>query len=165
MAAYSFTLLDGWNLLTIPVDNDFDAETLGQHIGVCDAIAQWDAEHQEYIIHPVGTAVNNFEIHNGYGYFVHVTEDANVSVEGSHVMEADTSIKLGWNIIGWIGQTNNAEGVGDDITGCDTVMKWDAEDKSFIPHPMGTGVHNFHVAGGAGLLVHSNQESIWHQGL
>jgi len=68
--------------------------------------------------------------------------------------------------VGWVGAENiSAEQFGENIAGCDTIMKWDLPSQEFIPHPMGTEVNNFDVNTGMGLFIHTDQESLWYGGI
>ena len=162
---YSIYLSKGWNLITIPVKNNFTAETLGQCIGTCDTIAAWNATLQQYVVHPIGTGINDFEIEDGIAYFIHVTDNVTFNITGELLQNVTVSIKPGWNMIGWIGNSINAEQFASEIIGCDTVVKWETTTQQFIPHPVGTMIQNFEISRGMGLFIHASQESQWHYGV
>jgi len=163
---HTFHLHQGWNLITIPVQNNFTAETLGQNISYCDAIVKWDVVSQDYITHPVGTAIADFDIEDGIGYFVHVSESTTFSITGKIVSNISLTLQPGWNLLGWSNtETISAELFGETISGCDTVMEWDSLMQDYIPHPMATNVNNFDVNMGMGLFIHTDQASIWYGGL
>ena len=159
-----FHLKKGWNLITIPVQNNFTAETLGQAIGdVCDTIVKWDAVNKTYVPHPVGTPLNNFEIIDGMGYLIHLTNDTTFIVSGYPIKNISIEIEPGWNLIGWIYiNDTNAEFLGNSIMGCDTVLIWNTTMQDYIAHPVGTPIHNFNISIGTGILLHATQESIWY---
>ncbi len=160
---HTFTLRQGWNLITIPVQHTYTAETLGHAIPLCDTIVMWDVVNQSYLAHPVGTAVHDFVIQDGIGYFVHVTGDTTFSVTGVLIENISIAIQPGWNLIGWANIINaTAETIGESIINCDTVLGWDVIAQEYVGHPMGTPIHNFNVAMGQGLFIHANSESIWY---
>jgi hypothetical protein len=166
VASYTFTLRSGWNLITIPVENNYTAETLGQVIGdpsICDTVTMWNASRQKYVGHLVGTPISNFDIKNGIGYFIHVAEETNFTVTGIPITNVSVAIYPGWNIIGWYHDyTTKAESLGTNITTCDTVIMWNALRQKYIGHPVGTPVSNFDIMMGMGIFVHVTEESTWH---
>jgi hypothetical protein len=163
---HTFTFNQGWNLITIPVENNYTAETLGQAIGgssICDTITMWNSTRQKYVGHPVGTPVSNFDIENGVGYFVHVMQDTNFTVTGMPIEAVSVPLHVGWNIIGWYHEyVTKAESLGTNITSCDTVTMWNASKQKYVGHPVGTPVSNFDIMMGMGIFVHVTTDSIWH---
>ena len=159
----TFSLKTGWNTLSLPFQEMFTAETLGQAIGVSDAIAHWNHETQEYIIHPVGIYGQDFSIEPGQGYLIHVYEDTQFSITGGLITEDLTlPITMGWNLLGWIHDTDTtAEQFGATITGCDAVTIWDPETQDYIIHPQGTEIRNFSIYPGDALFIHTTQDSTW----
>ena len=155
----------GWNLIAIPVENSYDAESLGQAIGdpsICDTVTMFDASRQKYVGHPVGTPISNFDIEDGVGYFVHVMQDTIFSVTGVPISNVSVDLYTGWNIIGWYHEYDTkAESLGTNITDCDTVTMWDAVRQKYIGHPVGTPVSNFVIHRGMGIFVHVMTDSIW----
>ncbi len=161
----NFSFSQGWNLITMPVQHNYTAETLGQAIPLCDTIVMWDVVNQSYIAHPVGTAVHDFVIQDGIGYFVHVTHNVTFSVAEYLIENISVAIQPGWNLLGWACPCNiSAEMFGESVIASDTVMKWNVTTQDFIGHPMGTPIHNFNVAMGMGLFVHTTKESTWDGG-
>jgi len=159
---YTFYLHQGWNLITMPIQNNFTAETLGQNISYCDTIAMWNTASQDYVNHPVGTAIADFEIEDGIGYFVHVSENTTFVISGKPIENISVSIEPGWNMIGWsFWNVTNAKGIGNSIDGCDTILGWNEVVQTYVGHPVGTNIHNFDVTTGEGLFIHATQESVW----
>ncbi len=70
--AYSFSLVNGWNFVTVPLNklSLTDAELLGQDVPNCTDVAQWDASSQAWVQHPVGTPIQVFSTRVGYPYMV-----------------------------------------------------------------------------------------------
>jgi len=160
--SYTQSLAQGWNLITVPVQHNFTAESLGASIPLCDAVVKWDASLQDYITHPVGSPIQDFDIEDGVSYFVHVTNISEFSVSGAPIDTLSVSIMPGWNLVGWVRtHTVSAEQLGDEINGSDIVMRWSTTLQGYIPHLMGTPINDFAVTHGMGLFVHTTHASTW----
>ena len=158
----TYSLKTGWNAISLPFQETITAETLGQTIGVSDAIAQWNQISQEYLIHPVGIMGQDFPIEPGHGYLIHAYQNTQFSIEGTITENLTVPIKTGWNLLGWIhSNTTTAEQFGSTIPGCDTVAIWNTETQNYIIHPQGTPLTNFTIRQGDALFIHTTQDSIW----
>ncbi|HEC82555.1 MAG TPA: DNRLRE domain-containing protein, partial [Thermoplasmatales archaeon] len=51
---FSFILYKGWNLITLPVENEYNASSLFNNIGGCSIILSWNASIQDFIIYVPG---------------------------------------------------------------------------------------------------------------
>ena len=159
----TFTLKTGWNTLTLPFKEMGTAETLGNIIGVSDAIATWDHVSQEYIIHPVGLSGQDFIIEPGHGYLIHVYEDTQFSITGVIIDNLTLPITMGWNLVGWIHDIDTtAEQFGATIPGCDAVAKWNPAIQDYTIHPQTTPLDNFIIHQGDALFIHATQDSTWY---
>jgi len=159
----TYTLTTGWNTLAFPFIDIGTAETLGNLIGVSDAIATWDPASQEYMIHPVGIPGQDFPIKPGHGYLIHVYEDTQFSVTGTISDNLTIPITMGWNLVGWIHDTDiTAEEFGATIPGCDVVAKWNPSSQDYTIHPQTTPIQDFIIHPGDALFIHTNQDSTWH---
>ena len=160
--SYTQSLAQGWNLITVPVQHEFTAELLGVSITLCDAIAEWNASLQDYITHPVGSPIQDFDIEDGVSYFVHVTNNSEFTVVGAPIDNISVEIMPGWNLLGWVRTpTVSAEQFGNEIPGSDIVMRWSTTLQEYVPHLMGTPLNNFGVTHGMGLFVHTTHASTW----
>ena len=159
----TYHLKAGWNLITIPIEHTYTAESLGQAITNCDTIAEWNVTNQDYETHPVGApGLNNFAIQDGYAYFVHVTTDTTFIVNGTPITPPTVDLQPGWNMIGYTTwQTTTAENIGNSIENCDTIMQWNPITQQYVGHPIGTPVHDFTVNTGHGLFIHVTQQSTY----
>jgi alpha-tubulin suppressor-like RCC1 family protein len=76
--SHPIPLESGYNLIGLPVDpvpaNRFTAEDVGIDIngqnGIATQVIAYDAASGQFVTHPVGTAVNNFPVLPGAGYFI-----------------------------------------------------------------------------------------------
>jgi len=159
----TYSLTKGWNALSLPFQEMITAKTLGQTIGVSDAIAYWDPVSQEYIIYPVGLSGQDFTITPGYGYLIHAYENTQFSITGTLIEDLTLPLTMGWNLIGWIHESSTtAEQFGATITGCDAVAKWKPETQDYIIHPQETPLNIFTIRQGDALFIHTTQDSIWY---
>jgi len=162
-SSLTYTLTTGWNTLTFPFKDMGTAETLGNLIGVSDAIATWDPVSQEYMIHPIGLSGQDFLIKPGHGYLIHVYEDTQFSITGVTTETLTIPITTGWNLVGWIHDADTtAEEFGATIPGCDVVAKWDPSIQDYTIHPQGTPLQNFTIHPNDALFIHTNQDSTWY---
>jgi len=92
---YDINFYTGWNLITVPVENDFTAETLGQHIDGCSVVTLFDATTQTFTTHVVGTPHDDFPIFDGVGYFVYVNTDSISTFIGLDIETVNVSLLVG----------------------------------------------------------------------
>lgn len=152
----------GWNLITIPVENSWTAETLGQAIPSCTVVIMFDGNYQTFVAHVVGVPWEDFDIENGVGYFIYVTNNEILVPEGSPIGSVSVPIYPGWNQIGWYHDYDtNAEDLGSYIPGCSVVIKYNALNQIFKTHVVGVPWDNFVVKSGMGLHIYTTSQSIW----
>ncbi|KAA0002123.1 MAG: hypothetical protein FE046_00460 [Thermoplasmata archaeon] len=134
----TFNLSEGWNMITIPLINDSfsTAEELGTFIPNCTIVALWSAKEQRYVSHIVGFGYD-FDIVNGTGYFIYVTDDTQVTLNGSGIKEINLSLKTGYDLIGWTHSLpTNASTLLSHITNCVKVATWNASQQMWMPEYM-----------------------------
>jgi len=159
----SYPLYEGWNLITIPLTNDhWTAATLGSTIDKCTVICRFNASSQSYSTHVVGIPYNDFPIMDGVGYFVYVTNNSTLSMIGYPLESAPVSIDTEWNLIGWYQDTATmAASLGENITNCSVVCKFNASSQSYSTHVMGIPYNDFSIERGMALFIYATKESIW----
>ena len=159
-------LYDGWNMLSIPVENNYTANTLGENISGCTVISRWNPQggyFQSFIV-GVSPPAADYAIENGVGYFVYTTADSIFSVTGDTISTVSVDLYTGWNMIGWCEETSTtASDIGENINGCTVVSKWNAQNGRFQSFIVGVSppASNFDVTCGNGLFVWVNQPSTW----
>ena len=73
MLTFNFTLFSGWNLITIPVENNLTAKSLIENITGCNVVYAWDAANDTYKIFTSNSPPSqDFVIKKGDGIFVSV---------------------------------------------------------------------------------------------
>jgi hypothetical protein len=165
----TITLQVGWNLITIPVGNNFWASTLGEQISGCEIVSRWDGENQTYRSYIVGGPPGlDFPISNGFAYFILVNQSSTLLLGGPRIDSASVSLynasDKGWNMIGWYHSYNTtASSLGTNITGCEVVSRWDAVNDTYRSYIIGgpPGL-DFTITCGMGLFVLVNESSVWH---
>jgi len=157
------TFYQGWNLITIQVDEEFTAETLVQRIPGCTVICMFNADTQMFTSHVTGIPHDDFIIEKGVGYFIYVTEDITCNFIGERIIDLNVGIYPGFNFIGWYGtESINADEIGMSIYGCTTIYTFDGESQEFGEvHTVGVGWTDFMVEPGEGLIAFCNSETIW----
>jgi len=156
-------LSNGWNLITIPMENTWMASTLAENITGCEMISWFDAENQTYKTHIVGVPLYDFEINGGYGLFVLVDQNSLFSVYGPPISDVSVPLFVGWNMIGWGHDYNTtASSLSENISGCEMVSWFDAENQTFKTHIVGVPIYDFTIMQGMGLFLYTDEASVWH---
>jgi hypothetical protein len=156
-------LYSEWNLITIPLENTWTAETLGQNITGCTVVTRFDGDTQTFTTHVVWTPHDNFPIVNGESYFIYCIHDTNLTMTGLPLETTTVHICQDWNLIGWYAETaTTAESLGTNITDCSVVTKFDGDTQTFTTHVVWTPHDNFPIMRGMGLFIYATSESDWH---
>ena len=159
---FSYPLYQGWNLITVPLAHDWTAETLGENITGCTSVVMFNGSTQEFFTHVVDVPHDNFPIVDGAGYFVYCSQDSIFSMPGLSISSANIHIYEDWNMIGWYHEySTTAESLGENISNCTVVIKFDGASNKFITHVVETPHDNFIIERGMGLFVYATKESIW----
>ena len=163
ISEYSIALYDNWNLITVPVENDWTGESLGQNVTGCTVVTMFDGSTQTFISHVVGVPHDDFPIENGTGYFIWVNNSSAFVMEGSPIEYVDVPIYTGWNLIGWYKNNDTfAETLGQNITNCTVVIMMDAKTQDYTTHVVGVPHDNFLIEWGHGYFVYTSSESTWY---
>jgi len=162
-AEYTVVLYQGWNLITVPVENDYAAEDLGQAIDGCTVVCKFNAETQTYFTHVVGIPHNDFPILDGVGYYIYTTTDSIFSVSAQPIQTVNLPLFSGWNIVGWFdAEATTAESLGENISGCTVVTMFDAQNQQYVTHAVGIPHNDFQIIAGMGLYIYVSEPSTWH---
>jgi len=159
---FEMPLSTGWNLITIPVENDWMASDLANNVTGCLSVNKWDAVNQSYRGYIVGIPAFDFPIVDGCGYFVEVDQPSVLYLTGTNVTTVNIPFKIAWNIIGWYDEYNTtASSLAENITGCLSVNKWDAVNQSYRGYIVGIPAFDFTISRGMGIFLEVSEESTW----
>ena len=124
---FQYELYGGWNLITIPVENNFMASTLAKNITGCISINRWDATENRYYGYIVrGPLEFDFQIEDGYGLFVEVESASTFTVSGERLSEVSIDFHQEYSLLGWYkSQSSTASEIMNSIAGCTQVKGWD----------------------------------------
>jgi len=161
----NFQLDAGWNLITIPIINNYTAKTLSENITSCELISWFDSGNQTYKSYIVGGPSSfDFQIKDGYGYFIVVNENSIFSVSGISISNVSIPLYIGWNLIGWHQIYNTtASSLAGNISGCELISWFDSGNQTYKSYIVGgPSSFDFTITNGMGIFVVVNMESIWH---
>jgi hypothetical protein len=176
MTDIAVPLASGYTLIALPLDpaTTLTAEALAQQIngqgGQCTSVIAY--EGGAFVTHPVGTAVNNFPIAAGRGYFVRCAQGSTWRVTGYRFNKLSRGVSLdaGYTLVGLPIEPAapgkyTAEGAGIEINaqggGATQLIRYDEQTGQFATHPVGTAVSNFTLDLGRGYFVRCTKKSDW----
>ena len=157
---FSFMLHRGWNFVTLPCENEYNASMLYFSIQGCNLILKWNNSKDDFDVYTHGSP-NNFAIENGTGYFISVSNNTNLSVTGLPITSVNITLLVGWNSLGWFKEEQtNASDIYNSIAGCNIVLRWNNSRNDFdvyVPN-----APDFVIEQGNGFFVSVSQQSQWH---
>jgi len=157
------TLSAGWNLITIPFDTYWTAESLGTPgiIPTCTVVAKFDASTQTFASHIIGTPHDDFHLEPGVGYFIYLTSDTTTTLGGRAIGTVSVHIYTTWNMIGWYQDYDTtADTLYNAIPGTTVVSMFNAATQTFFSY-VGVKWDEFPITRGMGIFIYATQESDW----
>jgi len=96
---YSKELVEGWNLISLPLtaDDMTVASVFSSVAGKYDALYSYDAETHSWV-----ALGDDDTLENGVGYFIHMTESGTWTYQGSAYTTMSISLEPGLNMVGWL---------------------------------------------------------------
>ena len=124
-------LVEGWNLISLPLTNDTDmtvANIIDASLsGSYDALYKYDASAHNFV--PLSSSDT---MENGVGYFIHMTSADTWTYTGSAYTDMDISLQQGLNMIGWLNCSKNISDALSSIEGDYWyVARWNATVQKF----------------------------------
>jgi hypothetical protein len=176
LAQQALDLATGYTLVAlavapvVPLTAEEVAQRINAQQGDCASVIGY--EGGAFVTHPAGTAVANFELAVGKGYFVRCRTASRVVLKGRRLEASSATVALteGYNLIGLPvepdpGGKYTAEGAGQAINaqngGATQLIDYDTALGQFVTHPVGTAVSNFTLALGRGYFVRCTKGSMW----
>jgi len=127
---FSKDLVEGWNLISLPLYNATDmrvANIMSSVSGLYDALYRYDASTHSWV--PLSSSDT---MANGVGYFVHMTSAGTWTYQGSAYLSMSIPLEQGLNMIGWL---NCSKPIGDALSSIDGdywyVARWNATAQKF----------------------------------
>jgi PKD repeat protein len=157
-------LYDDWNLITIPVTNNYMASDVCSLLYGSLSISGWDTNNQTYKTYIVGGPSSfDFEIIDGSGYFIDMIQSEVLSINGYIISDIYIPLEIGWNLLGWYHDYDSlASTIGSSIPGCLSLSSWDSVNQTYQTYIVGgPSSFDFTVSQNMGLFVDVDQESIW----
>lgn len=154
----------GWNLITIPVQNNFNASTLIDYIPGSIMVSYFDAENQTYKSYVTGDPLPyDFMIKDGYGYFIYMNQEKTIYFLGGIITSVSVPLYVGYNMIGWYQSYNTtASGLLSAIPGALIASIFDAVNQTYKSYAAGDPPpYDFTVSKGMGIFIWTNQPSNW----
>jgi hypothetical protein len=160
-------LYQGWNLITMPVEHDYTAKTLGENISGCSIVSYYNASTGAFQSFVIGTSPPSldFAIADGVGYFVYMNCRRIFSVVDTPISDVSVDLYAGWNTIGWYNATaTNASSLGNAIDNCTIVSTWNASSDTFSSYVIGVSPpsYDFPIRQGMGIFVYVTKAGTWH---
>ena len=159
-----YDLKHGWNLITVPFINNFNASIFTDRFNGSLSFSGWDSVNQTYNTYIVGGPPSfDFDIQNGYGYFIDMNQNFTKRMYGDYIQSVNISLNIGWNLIGWFNDNDTmASSISNNISGCFSVSSWDSLNQTYKTYIVGgPPSFDFVINKGMGLFVDVTEESIW----
>ena len=140
---FSKDLVEGWNLISLPLYNATDmtvANIMSSVSGLYDALYRYDASAHGWV--PLSSSDT---MANGVGYFIHMTSADTWTYTGSAYTDMDgISLQQGLNMIGWL---NCSRPIYDALSSIEGdywyVSRWNASSQKFETYnPVAPSVFN-----------------------
>jgi len=158
-------MYSGWNLISIPFENNMWASDLSENLTGCTSISCWEPVLQTYDTYIVGGPPSfDFELQDGHGFFVDMTSSDMLILTGIYIVDVSIPLKTGWNLIGWYHETStSASSIAENITGCTSISCWDPALQTYDTYIVGgPPSFDFEVTCSMGMFVDVSTDSIWH---
>jgi drug/metabolite transporter superfamily protein YnfA len=156
-------LFPGWNLITIPIENDWMASDLASNLSGCTLVVKWMPDTQSYWFYAPGYPAFDFPLLPGHGYFVEMDNADNLYLIGNQIIDVNVYLEIGWNLIGWFASENTtASSLCENISGCTLVVKWMPDTQSYWFYAPGYPAFDFPISRGMSVFVEVNEASYWH---
>ena len=157
---FTFELGEGWDFVTIPCENEYNASMLYSSIPGCNIILKWNNSKDDFDVYVPGSPCD-FNIEDGIGYFVAISYNTFFAIEDVSIASVNITLLVGWNSLGWFKEEQtNASDIYNSIAGCNIVLRWNNSKNDFdvyVPN-----APDFVIEQGNGFFVSVSQQSQWH---
>ncbi|BAI61895.1 ABC transporter substrate binding protein [Methanocella paludicola SANAE] len=160
--SYTFDLKEGWNLVSLPVDNTmFTASGLGATNPYITDIVMFDQATGEYKIFMVGLspAAYDFQLLPDNGYFVNCADDTTLTVNGKPPSLRSTDLQPGWNLVGWgTYHDTDAKSLCEMLDGTQDIVRYDRATGEYQVYMEGLSpsTYDFNNGPGEGYFINTD---------
>jgi len=142
---YSKDLVEGWNLISLPLtaDDMTVSSVFSSVAGKYDAIYRYDAETHSWV-----ALGDDDTLENGVGYFINMTESGTWTYQGSAYTTMNISLEPGLNMVGWLNCSKPIEDALSSIEGnYRYVARWNSTAHKFEVYVPGapSGFNDFNT--------------------
>ena len=142
---YSKDLVEGWNLISLPLtaDNMTVSSVFSSVAGKYDALYSYDATTHSWVA--LGA---DDTLENGVGYFIHMTESGTWTYQGSAYLSMSVPLEPGLNMVGWL---NCSQPIDDALSSIEGnyryVARWNSTAHKFEVYVPGapSGFNDFNT--------------------
>ena len=156
---FTFMLYKGWNFITLPCINDYNASSLFSSIKHCQIILLWNASIQDFIIY-IPHSPYDFSIENGRGYFTALKNYSIFSIPDIPIESVNITLYEGWNALGYFKEKTNASSLYAKINNSIILLKWNESMQDFMIYI--PNAPDFVIRRGNGFMIAVNKKSEWH---
>lgn len=161
------TLATGWNIFGYTNSTTTDASGIADKIGSnCSYVTERNKTSGNYVnFNPAAPDENNFAVEHGWGYYVSVSGDTNLTMTAS-TGSYEITLVDGWCIFGWTNTTTGtANYVATDIgSNCSYVTERNKTTGNYVNHnPAAPDENNFAVERGWGYYTYLTAETVWNR--
>lgn len=161
------TLATGWNIFGYTNSTTTDALGITTKLGSnCTHVAEKNRTTGIYnTFNPAVPEVNNFDVERGFGYFVYVTDETNLTMTGS-TGSYETTLLTDWNIFGWTNVStwdvnSTVADIGSNCTYAAEKNRTTGNYNQF--NPSVPEVNNFDLERGWGYYVYLTDQTVWNR--
>ena len=160
--SYTFNLTDGWNLVSIPLIPDITliSDVLVSIQGKWDRLKYYDAQDKldSWKTYSVYSSSNDItDIQHTMGFWLHTTEECQLTITGSRPIITDINLYAGWNLVGFPRETSLSIESTLAGTSYDMVEAFDAESPYMVSQLTDMDLMN----PGSGYWVHVTADTVW----
>jgi hypothetical protein len=157
-------LIAGWNLISLPLvqANTSIPIALSSITGQWDVVKYYDAidVYDPWKTYRVGSTVNDlWNLDHTMGFWLHATQNTNLTVYGALLMNTSITLKAGWNLVGYPSLINRTASLALAGTGSDIITIFDGASLSYMQDIM--DLSTVIMEPGEGYWVHVPADTTW----
>ena len=156
--SFDLALETGWNLIAFPVSVNWMASDVVGELTNCTMVSHWDPLLQTFKTHTTGGY--DFQIQDGYGYYLYTTSSENLTVSGPAISSVSIIYVEQFNYLGWYQDTSTtASALMASIAGCIKVQIYDAINQVDVIYESSAD-DDFVISQGMGYMIDIDSDTI-----